>query len=90
MRECDYVAKVVDHVLRPNVRKATAYVLPTKVIKATRKLYAGKVDKHSRTIDLVVTIGKPNYEDREFIKDCQKVDEPFPIADIQLKFVKNP
>jgi hypothetical protein len=34
----------------------------------------------------VFTIGKPNYEEREFIKKCKKAGEPFPVKKIQVKF----
>ena len=66
-----------------NVRKATKYVLPNLTIKATRQK---KPDGRDRQETFIVTIGKPNYLERKFIKACIKAKEPFPIKKIQLKF----
>jgi len=35
---------------------------------------------------MVLTIGRPNYAEREFIKLCKKAGEPFPVKKMQLKF----
>jgi hypothetical protein len=86
MTDGDYVAKLVDQILTDRVRSAVKYVSPSHVVKATRKLYRGKIYK--RQVDIVVTIGKPNYAEREFVKFCKTAQEPFPVPDIQLKFVK--
>jgi hypothetical protein len=83
------VGRVVEMVLlKIGVRKATRYMSPEYVVKATRRMYAGKLYGKSRTIEIVVTIGKPNYEEREFIKKCKKVGEPFPVKGVQCLFAK--
>lgn len=63
--------------------KATKYLSYKKVVKATRKRYAGKFGRGS--VDIILTIGAPNYVEREFIKLCKKAGEPFPIKKVQLK-----
>jgi len=67
--------------------KATKYLGDTTTVKATRKRYKGKIYK-GHAVEIMFTVGKPNYEEREFIKKCKKAGEPFPIKKIQLKFVK--
>jgi len=51
-------------------------------VKATRQ---HKLRKGGRGSTLLVTIGKPNYLERKFVRECQKAGEPFPIKRIQLK-----
>ncbi len=64
-------------------KKATQYISPTEVAKATRH---GKIDRRARIVTMVFTVGRPNYEEREFIKKCKKAGEPFPVKKIQVKF----
>ena len=69
-----------------DIYKATKYLSPTLTIKATRKRYKGKVLK-GKAIDIVFTVGKPNYEEREFIKRRKIIKEPFPVKAIMIKTV---
>ncbi len=81
------IGRVVNTVLEiKNVRQAVKYYSPTEVLCVTRKLFRGKIDRRDN-IDLVVKIGKPNFEQRAFIKKCKKAGEPFPIKKIQIKYV---
>lgn len=66
-----------------NARKATRYVTPTWVAKASRQR---RKDGRDSRETFVVTLGSPNYLEREFIKLAKKAGEPFPIKKIQLKF----
>lgn len=79
------IAQVVECVLKGGATKATKFIGPTQVIKATRH---GKARKGERTTQMVVTVGRPNYAEREFISRCRKAGEPFPVKKIQLKFPK--
>lgn len=83
-----YVGDVVNQLVDTDTIKATKFINSEYVIRATRKRFGGKIDKRSKTIDIVLTIGKPNYEEREFIKKLRLVREPFPVRKIQLKFAK--
>lgn len=64
----------VAHILSDKNFKTVTTFLPLnanakKRIRVTRKRYRrGTTDE----IDLVVTIGRPNYAEREFLKDCKK------------------
>lgn len=75
---------VLAHILADSeARVATKYISPSTVIKATRRTYKHRNSK--RNLEIVVTVGRPNYLEREFIKKCQMVKEPFPVKKIQLK-----
>ena len=63
--------------------KATKYLSDKLTVKATRKRYKGKFLK--KTIDITLTIGPPNYEEREKIKRAKKLGV---VLDIQTKVPK--
>lgn len=75
----DLAAAIIDG----GAMKATKFISPKETAKATRR---GKATKRSRTMEILFTIGVPNYAEREFIKQCKKVGEPFPVKKLQLKF----
>ena len=80
--------QVIDTLLKASAIKATKYINPKFVIKAKRKLYNNKIYK-SGNVEIALTIGKPNYKECRFIKDCIKVKESFLIKKIQLKHIKD-
>jgi hypothetical protein len=81
------ITNVVNALLENGAKTATKFISPKLVIRASQRLYRGKLPpSNSRSIDIVLTIGAPNYEAREFIKACKKAKEPFPIKKIQLRF----
>ncbi len=65
-----------------NVKRAVKYISPKMIARATR---TGKKAVRSGNIEITLTIGKPNYLEREFIKLCNKAKEPYPIKIVQLK-----
>ncbi len=81
-----HVDQVVNALLGAEAHKATKYVSATHVVRATRKLRRGRIPKRDNGVDIVLTIGRPNYAEREFIKKCRKAGEPIPVKKIQLKF----
>ena len=76
------ISQVISAVLRYDVKRATKYLLPTETVKATVQ---GNPDGRSRQTTVLVTFGRPNYHEREFIKWAKKAGEPFPIKKVQLK-----
>jgi hypothetical protein len=64
--------------------RATKYINEKQTIKATRKRYKKGV-VHS-AIDIVITIGKPNYIERAFIKKHKQTGGSFPVKKLQLKW----
>lgn len=79
-------AKLAALLVQANAHTATKYISPSHVVRATRIVYRGRIDKRSKAIDIRFTDGRPNYHARQFIKSCQKSGEPFPVRKIQLKF----
>ena len=72
---------------QPQVYQATKYLSPTLVVKATRRRFGGKLLRRQRQETLLVTIGQPNWKERQFIKQCVKAKEPFPVKRIQVRHV---
>lgn len=66
-------------------KKATKYLGPDLVVKATRR---HKADRRARTVELVLTAGKPNYAERKFVKACKVAGEKFPVRKIQVRWDK--
>lgn len=80
------VAKVVETLISLNARVATKFLDEKLVVRATRRTFKGKIQRGNA--EIFVTIGKPNYLERDFIKKCRKAGEVFPVRKIQLKFPK--
>lgn len=87
MTNSQILKQAVDLLLKTGAWKVTKYLSAKQTLKVTRRRYnrgpgsfAGGGD-----IELVVNIGRPNYDERQFIKDCQKAKEPFPVKKLQVK-----
>lgn len=65
--KCLTAAKCIKGVL-DGAKKSTAYRSKDLVIKATRR---SPKRKNARIIEVVVTIGKPNYHERQVIKQLK-------------------
>lgn len=78
--------KVIEPIVRGGIIKATKFIDEKFVIRATRKCFNKKICKGD--IEIILKIGKPNFEERIFIKNAKKAGEPFPIKKIQLKWAK--
>lgn len=62
--------------------RATSYVSPNLTVKATRLF---KKRPRERQSDIRLTIGKPNFRERAFIKDCVRAGEPFPVKKLTIE-----
>ena len=71
--------------MNPGSYRATKFLSPVMVVKATRPHL---FDRRSRGQTVVVTIGKPNYRERKFLKACKAAGEPLPVKKIQLQAPK--
>lgn len=79
-----FVNDVVSALVKSNARKATKFVSDRMVVRAARRVYRGrKFDR--RNIEVVLTVGRPNYAERKFIKVCKRAGERFPVRKVQLK-----
>jgi len=74
---------VIEALLSSNARRATKFLTDRLTVKASRM---HKPHKRNRYNTCVVTIGVPNYAEREFIRRCKQASEPFPVRKIQLQF----
>ena len=85
--EAALIGHVVTIACTPPIYQATKYCSPVLTVKATRPRFRGKL-LNGRTLTAIVTIGKPNFAERQFIKACQRAREPFPIKKLQVKRVQ--
>ena len=82
------VAEVISVLLNSGAVTATKYISDKLTIRASLKLCKKKFPPiNCGSLDIVLTIGSPNYEARQFIRDCKKAKESFPVKKIQLKFL---
>jgi hypothetical protein len=79
------VGAVIRTLIAANARNAVYYVSPKETIRVTRQ-HPRNNPKGEGTF--LVTVGRPNYAAREFIKQAKRAGEPFPIKKVQLKFLK--
>lgn len=77
------VVEAVGNSKATGVKSAVKYIGEKEVVKATRRF---KPDELNEREEIVLTIGKPNYAERKFVKLCKKAGEPFPVKKVQLKF----
>lgn len=82
------ISKATAALLDSGAWKATIYLSPTQVVRAVRRWYRRNQKPDAKRIELSVSIGPPNYLEREFIKSCRKAGEAFPVKKVQLKFRK--
>ena len=76
---------VIEDLVTTKARTATKYLSDKLTVKATRPLYQGN-RFHKRQLDIVLTVGPPNYAERRFIKLCRKAGQAFPVRKVQLKY----
>lgn len=79
------VSDCVLALMAPDIYRATKFLSSVMVVKATRP---HRFDRRSRGQTVVVTVGKPNYRERKFLKTCKKAGEPLPVKKIQLQATK--
>ena len=65
------------------LRRVTAYVSPIETVKATR-MY--RLDRRERREEFLVSVGRPNYRERKWIKFAKRAGESFPVRKLQLTF----
>lgn len=80
------VALLTKALLDSDARQAVKYVSEKEVIRATRRAYKGRRQRYRE--EVLISVCKPNYRERDFIWKCKDAKEPFPIKKIQYKFFK--
>lgn len=80
------IDRVVEEAMCNGAHKAIMYLAPNRVIRATRRLLRGKVNRRERDTTIILTLGRPNYAERKYIKrHLLAKGKPF-ISLIQVKF----
>lgn len=73
--------------MREGAIRATKYLSPKCVVSAQRVLFNRKMPRVGSNTDIRLKVGRPNYAERKFIKDCIKAEVAFPVSKVQLKFL---
>lgn len=68
------------------VKRATYYASPKATVHVTA---VGKWQKRKSRLDFHVSLGSPNYAERQMIKKLKKAGEPFPVKKVQFKYRKH-
>lgn len=80
------VPAVVKMLIETRAHKAVKYLSQNFVVRAVAPLYNGKVrSRAEKSTTIVLSIGKPNFRERRFIKTLVKAKEPFPVRNIIIK-----
>lgn len=66
-----------------DLRSAVKYVSPQLRAKATKRF---KTSAASKGMEIVVTVGKPNWSERKFVKQCELAGEKFPVQRLQMSW----
>lgn len=86
-----YINEVCDAIIEGGAIKATKYVDHKMIVRGVRKTFRvyGRKPRKGENIEIHLTIGKPNYAEREFIKKYRNKHpaKAFPLAGV---VVKNP
>lgn len=84
------ISSAIESLLRTDAKRATKFLSPKLVVSVQRVAYKNKIDRRDTRTTLVLKLGAPNYAERDFIKDCQKAKEKFPVKGVILKFFPEP
>lgn len=79
------IENLIQEVRKQKAWRAVKYLSDTKVVRVTQILY-NKTPRSWGNQQFTVTLGKPNYKEREFIRLCKIAKEVFPVRKIQLQF----
>jgi len=85
-KEFEYLNQILGYLSSGLIKKATKFIDKNKVMRVV--LHKDTFDKRNKIFKVILTVGKPNYMERDFIKDCVKANEPFPVKQIQIKAYK--
>lgn len=73
-----------------NARVATKFISDKLIVRATRRVYKGKngsITPNQGNVEIVLTIGRPNYQEVDKISAHKKTKKPFPIPGTVIKLV---
>jgi len=70
----------------PDIIKIFTFINEKFIVRGKRRCYGGKVNKRGN-IEILLTFGRPNFAEKEFIKQYKKAKGEFPSG-IYLKKAK--
>lgn len=74
-----HVAAAIQSLTKSGSHSVITFTGPKAVIKVTRRTYGQRKPKPSDPLDLVVTIGKPAWLEKEYAKRAVKEGRKFPF-----------
>lgn len=81
-----YVQQCVDTLIAAKARSVTKFVAPNQIVRASMTLYDKRWPrKNWNSLYVKLTLGKPNYREREFIKDLVAAGEKFPVRKLWVR-----
>jgi len=80
-----WINQTIEGLLRTDSWKATKYLSPRLVIRATRIRTRGRFRDLDNDTRVVLSIGRPNYLEREFIIRAAYVGKAFPVKRLQFR-----
>lgn len=80
------VSQTVEALLRSGAWKATKFLSKKQIVRASIKTFNRKISKVGN-VEIILTLGHPNFAERKFLKLCKKAGEPIPVKKVQLKYL---
>jgi hypothetical protein len=77
------IKETTNAILLGGAKRATKFLSVKDTVKATLQ---GKYDSRARQTTILVTVGRPNYNEQEFIDQCREVNKPFPIRKLKIQW----
>jgi uncharacterized Fe-S cluster-containing MiaB family protein len=74
------IEKTVVDLLDSGAWKAALILSPTEVVRVTRRRYRKQKAFDNKRLEVMVTVGRPNYIERAKVADCKKRKESFPVT----------
>lgn len=78
-----YADSVVASLMLMGAKSATEFIEPNLIARASRRTFKGRMMRGN--LEIVLTIGRPNSKEKEFVKSCKKANDKFPLT--KLKYL---
>ena len=79
----------IENLLLANAWKATKFISERYIVRASRRLFHKKLSNVGN-LEITLTVGHPNYEERDYVRMCKKAHMHFPLKNVWLKFTPKP
>lgn len=80
------IQQCVDTLLATKSRSVTKFLSPVRMVRATMILYDKRWPrKNWQSMSIKVTLGRPNYRERKYVKDLVAAGEKFPLRKLWVR-----